>query len=296
MAVFRGWRIFIVVALTVLLIVPLYRMRDSPAAASYKEYIYDHLSELVDGVGGYNNTLYHQGTEALVSPQSNFSTPCDNFPNTSGILLVMKTGATESYDKLPTQLLTHMQCLPDFLIFSDLVSSVSHFMRKCFLLHAWLVRRTKKEVGAKNVGGLVAPVEGLKFLFFFLPFDVPGRGVPPDPPTRMAQIRMQEMEEIDAIGLKFGLRSGRLPPARHSTRHARHCPHVTDCEANTRDRSSKLGNITCTTPSARLTRTSRVKRRSLACTRRSGSVPSRKRSAPRTWVADGISTSTSSST
>ena len=155
MAVFRGWRIFIAVALTVLLIVPLYRMRDSPAAASYKEYIYDHLSDLVDGVGGfYNNTLYHQGTEALVSPQSNFSTPCGNFPNTSGILLVMKTGATESYDKLPTQLLTHMQCLPDFLIFSDLVSSVSlclgkclRFLGKCLRLHARLVRRTKKDGG-----------------------------------------------------------------------------------------------------------------------------------------------------
>jgi hypothetical protein len=45
---------------------------------------------------------------------------CESFPDTSGILLVMKTGATESYDKLPTQLITMLKCLPDFLIFSDM--------------------------------------------------------------------------------------------------------------------------------------------------------------------------------
>lgn len=45
---------------------------------------------------------------------------CDGFPDTSGILLVMKTGATEAYDRLPVQIMTVLKCLPDFLIFSDL--------------------------------------------------------------------------------------------------------------------------------------------------------------------------------
>lgn len=48
--------------------------------------------------------------------------PCDGFPNMDKILLVMKTGATEAYTKLPTQLLTGLQCIDDFLLFSDLVS------------------------------------------------------------------------------------------------------------------------------------------------------------------------------
>lgn len=45
---------------------------------------------------------------------------CDGFPDTSGILLVMKTGATEAYDRLPVQIMTVLKCLPDFLLFSDL--------------------------------------------------------------------------------------------------------------------------------------------------------------------------------
>ena len=39
----------------------------------------------------------------------------------------MKTGATESYDKLPTQLLTNLQCADDFLIFSDLDQQIGRY-------------------------------------------------------------------------------------------------------------------------------------------------------------------------
>lgn len=45
---------------------------------------------------------------------------CDGFPDTSNILLVMKTGATESYDRVPVQIMTTLKCLDDFLLFSDL--------------------------------------------------------------------------------------------------------------------------------------------------------------------------------
>lgn len=70
----------------------------------------------------YNNTLYRPGTEGAVHAQFDFGSPCSRFPNTDDILLVMKTGASEAYDKLPAHLLTSLQCLPDFLLFSDLVS------------------------------------------------------------------------------------------------------------------------------------------------------------------------------
>ncbi|KAJ4288833.1 hypothetical protein N0V88_007162 [Collariella sp. IMI 366227] len=45
---------------------------------------------------------------------------CEDFPDTSNILLVMKTGASEAYARVPTQLMTILKCLPDFLIFSDM--------------------------------------------------------------------------------------------------------------------------------------------------------------------------------
>lgn len=118
----RNWRAAIIVGCTLLLTLPLYQLRDHQSAGYYKQYIYDRISPYLQGQGVYNNTLYHEGTEAAVHSRWNFSSPCDGFPNMDGIMLVMKTGATEAYDKLPTQLLTGLQCIDDFLIFSDLVS------------------------------------------------------------------------------------------------------------------------------------------------------------------------------
>lgn len=61
------------------------------------------------------------GKHGAQFPLTTFRDPvCDGFPDTSGILLVMKTGATEAYDRLPVQIMTVLKCLPDFLLFSDL--------------------------------------------------------------------------------------------------------------------------------------------------------------------------------
>jgi hypothetical protein len=57
-------------------------------------------------------------------PQAD-SSECAQFPDTSDILLVMKTGASEAYARIPTQLLTNMRCLPDFLIFSDMDQTIA---------------------------------------------------------------------------------------------------------------------------------------------------------------------------
>ncbi|KAI0414351.1 hypothetical protein F5X98DRAFT_349337 [Xylaria grammica] len=84
--------------------------------------------EYYDGVTSYfsrpvyDNTLYNQGNEKLLQKQYNTSNPCARFPNADGIVFVMKTGATEAFDRVPTQLLTTMSCLSDsnFLLFSDM--------------------------------------------------------------------------------------------------------------------------------------------------------------------------------
>jgi hypothetical protein len=118
---FRSYRVLAIIGLTLLILVPLYQLTDHTAASYYKQYLSDHIQHYFEDTGVYNNTLYQEGTEDVVHQTWNFSTPCENFPDTEDILLVMKTGATEAFDKMPTQLLTSMQCLPDFLLFSDLV-------------------------------------------------------------------------------------------------------------------------------------------------------------------------------
>lgn len=52
---------------------------------------------------------------------------CASFPDTSNILVIVKTGATESYARIPTQLVTVLRCLPDFLIFSDLEQHIAGY-------------------------------------------------------------------------------------------------------------------------------------------------------------------------
>ncbi|KAK8114968.1 hypothetical protein PG999_007037 [Apiospora kogelbergensis] len=89
----------------------------------YAHTFYDSASTLLNGQD-YNNTLYQPGNEGMVSQYHNFSSPCDSFPNSDGIVLVMKTGATEAFDRIPTQLLTTLQCLPDFLLFSDMEQQI----------------------------------------------------------------------------------------------------------------------------------------------------------------------------
>ncbi|KAK0705822.1 hypothetical protein B0T21DRAFT_299118 [Apiosordaria backusii] len=49
---------------------------------------------------------------------------CEGFPDTSNILLVMKTGASESFARVPTQMMTMLKCLPDYLIFSDMDQNI----------------------------------------------------------------------------------------------------------------------------------------------------------------------------
>ncbi|KAH9906964.1 glycosyltransferase family 31 protein [Xylariomycetidae sp. FL2044] len=86
----------------------------------------DYYASVANYISGpvYNNTLYTPGNEEYVHRYYNSSSPCDNFPDTTGIQLVMKTGATEAYDRIPTHLLTTLSCLPDYLIFSDMEQQI----------------------------------------------------------------------------------------------------------------------------------------------------------------------------
>jgi hypothetical protein len=59
--------------------------------------------------------------------QSKLDSRCDGFANSKDILVVVKTGANEISDKLPTQLLTALHCYDDLLIFSDLEQEIGPY-------------------------------------------------------------------------------------------------------------------------------------------------------------------------
>lgn len=72
-----------------------------------------------------NENASYVGTDGESAPD--VDDQCAHFPNTSSVLTVMKTGASEAYNKVPTQLMTTLQCLPDFLIFSDMAQNIAGF-------------------------------------------------------------------------------------------------------------------------------------------------------------------------
>lgn len=71
-----------------------------------------------------------QGSNQQIFPQNDWlpARPidpiCANLPDLSKVLLIIKTGASETYDRLPTQFMTMTRCLPDFLVFSDMEESL----------------------------------------------------------------------------------------------------------------------------------------------------------------------------
>lgn len=53
-------------------------------------------------------------------PPRSFSEACSDLPGAANVMVLLKTGATELYQKLPTHFLTTFTCVPHFMIFSDL--------------------------------------------------------------------------------------------------------------------------------------------------------------------------------
>jgi len=53
---------------------------------------------------------------------------CGAYPKNSDIVIIVKTGASEAFQKLPTQLLTFLQCAKDdLLIFSDMDQTIGEY-------------------------------------------------------------------------------------------------------------------------------------------------------------------------
>ncbi|CAG9999478.1 unnamed protein product, partial [Clonostachys byssicola] len=167
----RSWRVPLLVALTFFVIMPFWHLGRSPSYTGF----YDHLSDYFE-----EDDYWHQGavaagavsstTEAPVTEKTSgppalqqdvirppprparehsapvVSSQCKDFPDTEGIVVVMKTGATESYSKIPTQLLTSLQCIPNVLLFSDLNQQIGeHKLHDVLDRVDETIRKTHKE-------------------------------------------------------------------------------------------------------------------------------------------------------
>ncbi|RMZ81593.1 hypothetical protein DV737_g2534, partial [Chaetothyriales sp. CBS 132003] len=68
--------------------------------------------------------LVHPTTDSLIHPGND----CDPVSVPAETVVIIKTGANEIYDKLPTQLLTALRCYDDLLFFSDLEQNLGPYV------------------------------------------------------------------------------------------------------------------------------------------------------------------------
>lgn len=61
-----------------------------------------------------------KSTSTTVSNPSSPKSECQTLPGAEDVFVILKTGATEIYEKLPQQILTLLSCTPNYLILSDL--------------------------------------------------------------------------------------------------------------------------------------------------------------------------------
>ncbi|POR31724.1 Uncharacterized protein TPAR_08046, partial [Tolypocladium paradoxum] len=90
---------------------------------------YCDLSNLRHKLGGDGHAHHRDDNKKPPHPNSTddsaSNSECANFPDTSNVLLIMKTGASEAYGKIPNQIMTNLKCLPEFMFFSDMADKVA---------------------------------------------------------------------------------------------------------------------------------------------------------------------------
>lgn len=60
---------------------------------------------------------------SIERPAHTFNETCLHLPGADKVMVLLKTGATELYQKLPTHFVTTFSCIPKFMIFSDLAQT-----------------------------------------------------------------------------------------------------------------------------------------------------------------------------
>lgn len=108
-----------------LVLLGLYLLRDNWLPATYSR-----LSFPTNGIpqGNHNETKGQpQGSGPTAPPSRSTTASCRDVPGADHVMVLLKTGATELYQKLPAHLLTTFKCVPNFMIFSDLAQDFADY-------------------------------------------------------------------------------------------------------------------------------------------------------------------------
>ncbi|KIV83838.1 hypothetical protein PV11_05827 [Exophiala sideris] len=116
-----------------------YSQLNHPADVDHQQH-YDEEPHLSSEITDFADpvvpaTVPHWVTAAPASkatpspiPSSDYSIPaCRQLPGADKVVIIVKTGATEVLARLPEQLLTLAECVPNLMIFSDMEQDVGHF-------------------------------------------------------------------------------------------------------------------------------------------------------------------------
>ncbi|KAK5117216.1 hypothetical protein LTR85_008984 [Meristemomyces frigidus] len=108
------------IAILFLAVVAIYIFRDTwlPTGSSYKSQ--------PASIEPIQHTEPEQGTQYEDIKQT-ASESCFDAPGADNVLVMLKTGATELYQKLPTHFVTTFTCVPHFMIFSDLAQNFADY-------------------------------------------------------------------------------------------------------------------------------------------------------------------------
>ena len=70
--------------------------------------------------------IHHDDVPQQPPPNTNHQL-CAEAPGADNVMVMLKTGATELYQKLPTHFVTTFKCIPHFMIFSDLAQDFADY-------------------------------------------------------------------------------------------------------------------------------------------------------------------------
>ncbi|KAL4786282.1 hypothetical protein BJX76DRAFT_346411 [Aspergillus varians] len=120
------WVALAAVCLTCTLLLLFYQYEGIPPSWSSSSSSDFPVNPVLDGS---NNTTLYNDTITQFNPSNAVQGDrrCQAFSDPGNVVFVIKTGATEVYEKLPTQLLTTLGCVQDFLLFSDLDEQIGPY-------------------------------------------------------------------------------------------------------------------------------------------------------------------------
>jgi hypothetical protein len=107
-------------AIALLVILGIYLFRDSWKAADSR---YQSAAPATQP----DTEQPHSHAKDSIHIAESYAEKCRDVPGAENVLVMLKTGATEIYEKLPTHFVTLFKCTPHYMVFSDLAQDYADF-------------------------------------------------------------------------------------------------------------------------------------------------------------------------